>query len=175
MTLAKAKLYDVDYLSSENHENHIPFMFNPTELEFKRTMDWENEAGARNDSGDPLSSFKKPNPVTLTINNIILDTYENQESVIPYLRKFMQAVEFAKSGDEAGKRPPIYLFTWGNNAYLRCYVSSLTFKLTLFLPDGTPVRAVIPSLELTQGDVATPKGSQLPPSVDPSTRLLFSR
>jgi Contractile injection system tube protein len=175
MTLAKAKLYDVEHISSENHENHIPFMFNPTELEFSRTMDWDSGSGASTDDGDPLTSFKRPNPVTLKINNIILDTYEQQESVIPHLRKFMQAVEFMKSGDEKGKRPPIYLFTWGNNAYLRCYVSTLTFKLTLFLPDGTPVRAVIPTLELTQGDVATPKGSQLPPSVSSSTRLLFSR
>jgi|GEM_PF-460948 hypothetical protein len=46
-------------------------------------------------------------------------------------------------------RPPIYRFVWGEQVYIRtCFVEKLTYKLTMFLPDGTPVRAVIDNLTL---------------------------
>lgn len=50
---------------------------------------------------------------------------------------------------EADKRTPHYRFVWGERVHLRrCVIEKLTYKLTLFLPDGTPVRAMIDSLTL---------------------------
>ena len=58
---------------------------------------------------------------------------------------------------EESKRTPIYRFVWGSQVYLqRCFIAKLNYKLTLFLPDGTPVRAVIDSLTLKKADEEKP-------------------
>lgn len=54
---------------------------------------------------------------------------------------------------DADKRTPHYRFVWGKQVYLkRCAIEKLTYKLTLFLPDGTPVRALIDNLTLRAVD-----------------------
>ena len=154
MTLKKAKLKCLDL---DSHS--IEFMFNPNELGFSRSMSLEQSNGARTDQGQNKVSFKHPNPYSLKISNIMLDTYELGSSVLDKVRPFTKAVEFTQQGEGKNKRPPIYLFTWGSNSYLRCFVKSFNFKLTLFLPDGTPVRAVV-DLDLEQVDPPSPSGSQ---------------
>jgi hypothetical protein len=153
MKLQKARLIAVD--GGEN----IEFMFNPNQLDFSRTISLEQAQGARTDSGENKTSFKHPNPYSLKISNIILDTYETGKSVLEYVEKYTKAVEFSQGGDGKDKRPPIYLFTWGKERYIRCFIKTLSFKLTLFLPDGTPVRAVL-DLSLEQVDAPTPKPGQ---------------
>ncbi len=41
------------------------------------------------------------------------------------------------------KHPPVYYFIWGDQNYMTCMITKLTYKLTMFLPDGTPVRALV--------------------------------
>ncbi|MCG8365952.1 MAG: hypothetical protein MJA27_21790 [Pseudanabaenales cyanobacterium] len=148
------QLQKAELISIEGGED-IEFMFNPNEISFSRSMSLEQAEGARTESGQNKTSFKHPNPYSLTINNIIFDTYETGGSVLAYLDKFSKAVKFATFGEGQNKRPPIYLFTWGANQYLRCFVKQLDFKLSLFLPDGTPVRASI-NLSLEQVEIFTP-------------------
>lgn len=150
----------------------IEFMFNPTEIKFNRSVNIEQAEGSRTPSGQNKTSFKHPNPYQLTVSNIILDTYENKEgqrSVLQPLKPFTDAIAYATGGDGAAKRPPVYLFTWGANTYLRCFIKSCNFKLTMFLPDGTPVRAVI-DLTLEQVDDSNVQPSQGTPSVSQSQR-----
>ncbi|MEO1094798.1 MAG: hypothetical protein AAFX01_07850 [Cyanobacteria bacterium J06638_28] len=154
MTLEKAKLKAID-----SGVDDIEFMFNPNEISFSRSMSLEQSKGSRTETGQNKTSFKHPNPYSLTVGNIIFDTYETNESVLPYILKFNSAVEFTQKGEGEKKRPPIYLFTWGDNNYLRCFVKKFDFKLTLFLPDGKPVRASV-NLSLEQVDPPTPSRSQ---------------
>ena len=58
------------------------------------------------------------------------------------------------SDRNSDERTPIYRFIWGKyDKYLPyCVIESLDYKFTLFLPDGTPVRAVIDSLKLKETD-----------------------
>lgn len=166
MQLIKAKL------EPDDESGVIEFMFNPTELAFSRSLQLNTDSGARTDSGIPKVSFGYPQPYSLRISNILFDTRESQTSVLPYVNKFKRAVQFTDfqpAADGGGrqsrgrgnqgekKRPPTYMFTWSEN-YLRCFVKSLTYKLTLFAPNGTPVRAVI-DLELEETDEATKKTS----------------
>lgn len=174
MTLEKAKLLDAEHLNSSNHSNHIEFMFNPAELSFSRSISIEQSEGSRNRSGGNKSSFKHPNPYSLKINNLILDTYEDQTSVLTHVEKFARAVRFLEEGNEEGKRPPIYVFTWGANSYLRCFVKTFSFNLTLFLSDGTPVRATV-TLDLEQVDDPNPEASQTIPKVTAAMRSAFGR
>ena len=122
-------------------DKNIEFLFNPTELSFSRSIRVNEEGGARTEEGYPKISFAYPEPRTLTLSNLILDTSEAEESVMPSLEKLLASLEFATSGDAQGKRPPIYIFAWGSQNYMRCFVESVSYRLTLFLRDGTPVRA----------------------------------
>jgi len=156
MTLEKATLKAID-----SGVDDIEFMFNPNEISFSRSMSLEQSPGARTETGQNKTSFKHPNPYSLTINKIIFDTYETGETVLTHILKFNTAVEFTQKGEGEKKRPPIYLFTWGDNRYLRCFVKTFSFKLSLFLPNGTPVRASV-DLSLEQVDPPTPARGQSP-------------
>lgn len=59
-----------------------------------------------------------------------------------------------KVGQQALKlrRPPVYYFIWGEKNYLRCMIENLNYKLTMFLPNGTPVRAMV-DLDLKEVDL----------------------
>lgn len=168
MQLEKAVLIPAQ---GENAQR-IEFMFNPSELKFARSVNIEQSEGARTDAGQNKTSFKHPNPYQLSISNVILDTYENKESdrnVLKPLKPFTDAVAYAKDGEGKEKRPPIYIFTWGTNSYLRCFIKTCNFRLTMFLPDGTPVRAIL-ELTLEQADDSTPQPSQGTPSINQAQR-----
>jgi Contractile injection system tube protein len=129
----------------------IDFMFNPTELEFSRSMQFNRDQGARTSKGLPKVSFSYPEPYSLSVSNITFDTYESGGTVMTHINKLRKSVEFLDSAE----RPPIYIFTWGSQKYITCFVKSLRYKLTLFLPDGTPVRAIA-DLSLEEIDATTP-------------------
>lgn len=168
MKLEKATLIPI-----HGEAEKIEFMFNPNLLTFTRSIELEQAKGARTDKGNNKVSFKHPNPYSLTISNILIDTYETKDaSVLDYIKKFKKSVEFAEQGNGKTKRPPIYIFAWGNHNYLRCFVKKLTFKLTLFRPDGTPVRAAI-DLDLEQVDLPNSQPGQGTPN--PSSNLRQSQ
>jgi hypothetical protein len=172
--LVKAQLYSTEGGTT------IEFMFNPTELNFNRTLELNSPKGSRTDKGIPKINFGYPQPYTLTINNILFDTYETGENVLKYIEPFKEAVAFEafklsddkrdpkdKERPEITKRPPSYMFTWGSQKYLLCLVKTLGYKLTLFLPNGTPVRAVV-SLTLQEVDNSQPNPKLNPP--DPNNK-----
>lgn len=149
-TLVKAKLV------AQGGGSDIEFMYNPTELSFSRSMQLNCSGGARTDDGIPKISFGAPEPYSLTVGKITCDTFETGKSVLTeYIDKFRESVDFLSDTE----RPPIYIFTWGKQQYMRCFVQSLSYDLTLFLPDGTPVRATV-SLTLKEiGETTSSGGS----------------
>lgn len=155
----------------------IEFMFNPTELIFEGVVETSESPGARTqDKGQPKVSFSHVKAYKVTINKILFDTYEDGDDVVKrYIEKFRKAVEFVKGKE----RPPIYQFMWGKQVYLRrCFIEKLTYKLTMFTPDGTPVRAVIDSLTLKEADESTenePVGAKAPTQADRQTDSLKNR
>ncbi|MDB9314380.1 hypothetical protein PN462_14810 [Spirulina sp. CS-785/01] len=144
------KLEKAQLISDES--DNIEFMFNPTELDFSHSNTMQEADGARTEKGLPKVSFSHPNPSKITLKNIYFDTYETGTSVLEHINKFIAALDFATKGTAKGKRPPIYTFVWGQNQYLRCFIESLDYTLTRFLLDGTPVQAVIGSLDLKEVD-----------------------
>lgn len=159
-TLAKAQLI------AQDGGDNIEFMFNPTELDFSRTMNLNSSGGARTDEGLPKVSFGSPEPYILSLSNITFDTYETAQNILEkYINPIRNSVEFLKDKE----RPPIYIFTWGKQKYLRCFVQSLSYKLTMFLSDGTPVRAVV-NLTLKEIDETTGSGGSTNGSRTTDTR-----
>ena len=142
--LQKAKLISMD----DNSE--IVFMFNPTELDFQKEVVLSAPEALRTSEGMNKVSFSGPKPIKLSISNVLFDTYESGKDVMKlYVDKLLDGLEFVQSK----KRPPIFLFSWGQVKYLRCFLLSVSYKLTLFLPDGTPVRATA-SLSMQQTEEA---------------------
>lgn len=158
MPLEKAELIPIN-----GEAPAIPFMFNPAELAFEGVVETEDNPGARSEkSGKPKVSFSNIKAYQITINNVIFDTYETQKDVLKtHIEPFRKAVRFV----EGKQRPPIYTFTWGNQVYLkRCFVEKLSFKLTLFLPNGTPVRAIIDNLTLKEVENLPEDSTSSPPA-----------
>jgi hypothetical protein len=163
MNLTKATLI------SQDGVNNIEFMFNPAQLSFEGVVETSENAGARTqDKGKPKVSFSNIKAYKITISNILFDTYENGTDVVKkYIDSFKQTVEFAPGK----QRTPIYQFIWGNQIYLRrCFVEKLSYKLTMFLPDGTPVRAVIDSLSLKEADESKPNEAVAASNPSPNER-----
>jgi hypothetical protein len=171
MDLEKAKL-----MPAEGGGESLDFMFNPTQLVFSRSAKWEPAKGSRNDGNLlPKVSFSGVDPYQLTISDVLFDTYETGKSVSEYIRKFQAAVDPPSSQSGAGqgssggsgsnsgksKRPPVYIFRWGaeQTFSFRCVVKKLDFTYTMFLPDGTPVRAKM-TLSLQEVDKGIGGGSQ---------------
>jgi hypothetical protein len=145
-------------LKSDDGVPAIEFMFNPAELAFEGMVETAENPGARTeDTGQPKVSFANVKAYTVTINQVLFDTYEQETDVVKrYIEPFRRAVQFA----QGKQRPPIYTFIWGQQVHLRrCFVEKLSYKLTMFLPDGTPVRAVIDNLTLKEADDPKPNGS----------------
>ncbi len=134
-SLQKAKL-----IAYNGEADDIELMFNPTEISFSRTVNWEKHRGNRGTTLLPKINFSGVEPYSFTLKQLIFDTYETKESVMKYIDIIKQGVETING--EPDTRPPVYRFTW-NQEYFYCVIQSLTYNLTMFLSDGTPVRAMV--------------------------------
>ncbi|MEH1953503.1 CIS tube protein [Nostoc sp.] len=134
--LEKAKL-----VAYNGEAPDIELMFNPTDISFARTVKWESKDGNRGTTLLPKVNFSGVEPYKFTLKQLLYDTYETKESVMKkYIDTIKLGVEtISKSTD---KRPPVYIFTWGNE-YFYCVITSLTYTLNMFLSDGIPVRALV--------------------------------
>jgi hypothetical protein len=134
----------------------IELMFNPTQLAFARTVKWQSEQGGRGQkTALPKVNFSGVDPYKLTLNQLVFDTYEERKSVMDrYIKKLKKGVE---SPDGQNKRPPVYILMWGGKSSFPCVMTSLSYKLDMFLPDGTPVRALV-DISLQEVDMENPPG-----------------
>lgn len=132
--LEKAKL------KANGEAPDIELMFNPSEITFSRTVNWEKHPGNRGTTLLPKINFSGVEPYQFTLKQLIFDTYETKESVMTYINIIKKGVETIERA--ADKRPPVYIFTW-KDEYFYCVMTSLSYTLNMFLTDGTPVRAMV--------------------------------
>ncbi|MEM6519365.1 MAG: hypothetical protein AAF722_08560 [Cyanobacteria bacterium P01_C01_bin.70] len=146
----------------------ITFMFNPKELSFSLAVQTSDNPGARSTrSGRPHVSFNNIPARQIALREIWFDTYETGKDVLKeHIQAFIDAVKFS----EDRQRPPTYAFMWGSNAYFDyCFIEQVSYRLTKFLPDGKPVRAVIDALVLKETEKPSDDASkQKAPQVDPA-------
>jgi hypothetical protein len=165
------KLEKAQLINLSSSGNNIEFMFNPSEIQFDVSMETVESSGAKTQkTGRSKVNYSHRKATKVTIGNILFDTYEEGINVVnEYIASLEKALEFVQNGKE--QRPPTYSFEWGEQTYLRyCFVENLSYKLTMFLPDGTPVRAVIDSLTLKETDEPKPSGSLIAKQPKPSIR-----
>jgi hypothetical protein len=169
MSIEKAKLICFD------GGKDIEFMFNPKELTFQQSVETADNPGQRSEAtGQPKVSFSNLPATTVTISNILFDTYETGEDVVSkYIIPFQEAVKFV----DGKERPPVYTFLWRKpKPYLDfCFVEGLNYKLTKFLADGTPVRAVIDSLTLKETEKPEDLSGPIAPQSNPQSDNVQNR
>lgn len=155
----------------------IEFLFNPTQLAFEGIVETSDNAGTRSEaSGKPKVSFSNIQAYKITISNILFDTYENGNSNRNVVKEYIEPLKEAVKFVEGKERPPIFTFAWGKEVYLRfCFVERVTYKLTMFLPDGTPVRAVVDSLMLKETDGIPSESARLPRATESRADTIDAR
>ena len=93
-----------------------------------------------------MPEFKSPTAMTLSVT-LQFDTYEERVSVRDkYVRKLekltMMKSKAKDDKDVKNHAPPLVRFCWGKLNF-KGVIVSLSQKYTMFLSDGTPVRAEV--------------------------------
>jgi hypothetical protein len=109
--------------------------FNPRELKLTKHVPWEKHKSSQGDS--PTLEFTSADPKTLDFE-LSFDTFEDQTDVRDV---YVGKLENLALIDPGLKRPPLVQVEWGGFGTFRGVISNLSVRYTLFLPDGTPVRA----------------------------------
>lgn len=113
----------------------IEALFNPTQY----NLDQGNqiaEIGVPG-LGSPILQYVRGNARTLSME-LFFDTYERQADV----RRHTDAIYGLLAIDPETHAPPICLVVWGDFS-LRCVLERVGGRFTMFLTDGTPVRATL--------------------------------
>lgn len=113
----------------------IPVLFNPTQY----SLDKGNQIAEIGipGLGAPILQYVRGNTRTLTME-LFFDTYEQQTDV----REYTDQIYGLLGIQSATHVPPVCAFTWGNLNF-RCVLERVGGRFTLFLSDGTPVRATL--------------------------------
>jgi hypothetical protein len=136
--LVKATITNLDT------DEAVEVMFNPTEYAFTKSNNWQTPK--KKGANVPPLEFNGGNPTDLKVQ-LLFDTYESGEDV---RKKYTNAiwnlamVNKQKTDPKTKKgQPPRCEFRWGTMWSFKAVVAQISQKFTLFLPDGTPVRATL--------------------------------
>ena len=115
--------------------DRIPVMFNPEEysLDLGNTFAEVGIPGLRT----PPIQYVRGNIRTLNME-LLFDTLEQRQDV----RTQTQRITDLLNHDATVQAPPILLFSWGGLNF-QCVLESVGQRFTLFVEDGTPVRATL--------------------------------
>jgi hypothetical protein len=121
----------------------IPVLFNPTSYTFDTSVQLA-EVGIPG-LGAPLLQFVRGGARTLSMD-LFFDSYAKREDVRKYTNEIYGLLDI----EAATHVPAICRFTWGagqwgkrdDNSFL-CVLERVNGRFTLFLEDGTPVRATL--------------------------------
>jgi LysM repeat protein len=116
-------------------EADIPVLFNPTQYSLNKGASFSEIAVPGLSA--PILQFVRGNTRTLSMD-LFFDTYEKGSDVRKYTNKIYGLVDIRGPLH----RPPIVTFSWGTFNF-QAVVEQVGGRFTLFLSDGTPVRATL--------------------------------
>ncbi len=113
----------------------IEVLFNPTQY----SLDHGNQIAEIGVPGlsAPILQYVRGNSRKLSME-LFFDTYEEQTKVSDHTKRIYGLLDI----DETKHRPPICTFAWGEFKF-ECVLEQASGRFTLFLSDGTPVRATL--------------------------------
>jgi hypothetical protein len=146
----------------------VEFSYNPKEYTISKGVTW-NAPQANRGSNSPPLEFGGGQPMEFSTLELFFDTYETGEDVRrKYTDNLFKLMEI-NTGLPAGTtqrtgQPPKCKFQWGTVFSFICYVTKVSCTFTLFLADGTPVRAT------TKVDLKQAVDDSQQPGTNPSSR-----
>jgi contractile injection system tube protein len=151
MALNNLKTAYIEALEGKLQGQPIEVLFNPAEYSIEKS----NQYQSTNIPGlaTPVSQFVSGNADTLTME-LFFDTYSpssRHRAVQPHedVRKYTRRLADLLNIDPALHAPPVCQFVWGpplgspEGIQFKAIIERLTQKFTMFLDDGTPVRATL--------------------------------
>ena len=135
----------------------IEAQFNPKELAIDQTVPWH--AHKQRKSNSPRLEFSGGDGRTMTLE-LLFDGYETGKSVEPMVLELASLgnIRDHDSSHEDRLRPHRVAVVFGGGASsirpFKGVIQSISTKYTMFLPDGTPVRATC-SVKLKETDPRT--------------------
>lgn len=133
MGLAKLAITPLDKMKEKVKAKKLEALFNPKEYTISKSVPWNPQATAGLDA--PEMQFTMGQGETLQLE-LFFDTFEKRTPVTDYTDKLHKMALI----DSELHRPPMVLLSWGKLSFTGV-IESLTHRFTMFLEDGTPVRA----------------------------------
>jgi hypothetical protein len=165
--VAKAKIYITDETGSKKGEQYT-FMYNPETLTLNESAGW----GWEKKNGDAAKSLTYSGRETSDFSvQLLVDTTRDMltppvkagQDVRKHITFLLSLLE---NTDDNKGRPPFCCFDWGGTRLsVVGVVKSLNVTYTLFMPEGTPVRAKV---DLVIMQIKSPKNN-FPPQ-NPTSR-----
>jgi hypothetical protein len=122
----------------------VKAQYNPKEVQIEKSLSWNPGPNKKDDR--PHLEFASVQARTLSME-LMFDTYEEEGDVQDHLALLMRLATVidptATDHSEKDRRPSLVQVQWGkpDMPIFRGVISSISTKLTMFLPCGTPVRA----------------------------------
>jgi nucleoid-associated protein YgaU len=147
MSLSKAYILNVDT------GDRIECLFNPKEYTFSKSNDWGSSKGdeAGPQQNAPGLKFKGGQPTNLKMQ-LFFDTYhlakgaQSAKDVRSHTEKIWELMYVRDDKRDAKTQfaePPKVRFMWGQTWTFDAVIESISQQFTMFLADGTPVRATL--------------------------------
>ncbi len=131
------------YITNLETNEQIPCLFNPTEYTISKSNRWDSVKVMGDDV--PMPKFISGDAMKLTMT-LFFDTYEEKKDVREYtdkLFKLMSVDPKLRNKKNKKGRPPRCMFNWGKKWGFKAIITQMKQRYTLFLEDGTPVRATV--------------------------------
>ncbi|MBN2440593.1 MAG: LysM peptidoglycan-binding domain-containing protein [Spirochaetales bacterium] len=129
MGLEKAVIKNLD------KDEDVEVLFNPKEYIIEKKTPWKEQEIQGLDS--PAVEFTLGERKRLSME-LFFDTSEEKTDV----REYTDKIENLMLVDPDEHRPPLLLFSWGKLKF-KCVLEDLVQRFTMFLNDGTPIRAIL--------------------------------
>lgn len=137
--------------NEDKNQKVVDCLFNPTEYSFSKTNTWSPNGTPSRDL--PVVNFQSGGQMTLTVS-LLFDTYAlaagqsggSPQDVRTYTEKVLNLMKVdptLRDSTSGHSRPPRVSFRWGNSWSFKSVITSITQRFTMFLSDGTPVRATL--------------------------------
>jgi nucleoid-associated protein YgaU len=151
----------ITYERRRRRTGSLTAMFNPSEIRLSRSLRWEEPRRASHSGAgyhDANAEFRYVEAETFSIE-LFFDTYESRSGmslsdVLVPVNPFQQsgATDVRRHTDQVAllaevnrelHRPPICRLQWGTFDIFTGVLTGLEQRFTMFLEDGTPVRATV--------------------------------
>lgn len=137
-------------IKSLDSDHSVEACFNPKELTIEKQIPWNKHKTSK--GNNPALEFTDAEPKELTVE-LLFDTYESRENVHTKYVKVLEKMTLII--DDKKKRPPMCIFLWGKSfPSFMGVIDNLSTKYSMFLADGTPVRATC-TVKIKQADKLT--------------------